>query len=850
MTKQKIASAIWDAANEMRGNIDASRYKDYILGFIFYKLLSVKLVSFINDQLKVSIEKLEKYGEENKDKKDDEIDENYANTIEQCIDELGYFIKYKNLFSTWIKNINETTNVEINDALIEFKRNISNEAKKKNLYRDIFESLQDGIKILGESDKQKTENLRKIISLIDKNIQMNNNINFDTLGFVYEYLISNFAAGAGKKAGEFYTPYYVSSLMSKITAHHLKDKKEINIYDPTSGSGSLLIHIGEEYSKYGHDKNSIIYFAQDLQMEAYKLTRMNLIIRNILPNNIYARNGDTLSSDWPYFDSDSPEDSYKPLFLDAVVSNPPYSLKWNNQGRERDERFKEYGVAPASKADYAFVLHDLYHINPEGIVSVVLPHGVLFRGGTEGKIRKALIEKNQIDTIIGLPYNIFFGTGIPTIIMILKKQKNNNDILFVDASLEFKKDGNKNILEKSNIEKIFQTVIKRENVENFAKVVSLEEIRKSEYNLNINRYVNASEKKEELDVYGLLYSQIPNNELDEFKDFWNMFPTLKKQLVEKINDSYSVLKDKDILEVAFTNEEFISYLNSFKNKFKDFSKFLENKLLNENLIYSINLEELTIKEFLSKFEDEKLIDKFKAAQYVYDHLKIILEDLDLINSEGMSFNNLENSNKLLTKIFDDLKIQEFKFKSDLEKIEDQESKVVDLKAKIKENYDSLSDDIKDNLSNKNKTDFDFSLINKVIKEDDTLDQDTMDLLNEVKKHKNEIDKHNQLIKSFKSNLKEKTENFKENANEKDLKELLKWKWIDLMLNKILELPDEYLEDLSYKLNLLKDKYGESLEKIENEISQNENELISLLKELNGNDYDMKGINEFIKILQK
>lgn len=216
----------------------------------------------------------------------------------------------------------------------------------------------------------------------------------------------------------------------------------------------------------------------------------------------------------------------------------------------------------------------------------------------------------------------------------------------------------------------------------------------------------------------------------------------------------------------------------------------------------------------------------------------------------MSFNNLENSNKLLTKIFDDLKIQEFKFKSDLEKIEDQESKVVDLKAKIKENYDSLSDDIKDNLSNKNKTDFDFSLINKVIKEDDTLDQDTMDLLNEVKKHKNEIDKHNQLIKSFKSNLKEKTENFKENANEKDLKELLKWKWIDLMLNKILELPDEYLEDLSYKLNLLKDKYGESLEKIENEISQNENELISLLKELNGNDYDMKGINEFIKILQK
>lgn len=405
-------------------------------------------------------------------------------------------------------------------------------------------------------------------------------------------------------------------------------------------------------------------------------------------------------------------------------------------------------------------------------------------------------------------------------------------------------------MEKSNIEKIFQTVIKRENVENFAKVVSLEEIRKSEYNLNINRYVNASEKKEELDVYGLLYSQIPNNELDEFKDFWNMFPTLKKQLVEKINDSYSVLKDKDILEVAFTNEEFISYLNSFKNKFKDFSKFLENKLLNEDLIYSINLEELTIKEFLSKFEDEKLIDKFKAAQYVYDHLKIILEDLDLINSEGMSFNNLENSNKLLTKIFDDLKIQEFKFKSDLEKIKDQESKVADLKAKIKENYNSLSEDIKDNLSNKDKNDFDFSLINKVIKEDDTLDQGTIDLLNEVKKHKNEISKHNQLIKRFKSNLKEKTENFKENANEKDLKELLKWKWIDLMVNKILELPDEYLEDLSYKLNLLKDKYGESLEKIENEISQNENELISLLKELNGNDYDMKGINEFIKILQK
>ena len=246
--------------------------------------------------------------------------------------------------------------------------------------------------------------------------------------------------------------------MSEIVAQHLKDRSEIKIYDPTSGSGSLLINIGHSAARYIGDSDNIKYYAQELKENTYNLTRMNLVMRGIKPDNIVTRNGDTLEEDWPYFDENDPAGTYDPLYVDAVVSNPPYSQAWDPENKENDPRYARFGLAPKGKADYAFLLHDLFHVKPDGIMTIVLPHGVLFRGGEEGEIRKNLIENNHIDAIIGLPANIFFGTGIPTIIMVLKQKRNVTDVLIIDASKGFVKEGKNNKLRASDIRKIADTV--------------------------------------------------------------------------------------------------------------------------------------------------------------------------------------------------------------------------------------------------------------------------------------------------------------------------------------------------------------------------------------------------------
>ena len=339
----------------------------------------------------------------------------------------------------------------VRDALSAFSRLISNTHKK--VFDKVFDTLQTGLSKLGDSSGSQTKAISGLLTLI-KDIPMDGKQDYDVLGFIYEYLISNFAANAGKKAGEFYTPHEVSLLMSEIVASHLKGKSEIKIYDPTSGSGSLLINIGQSVAKYMTDDNNIKYFAQELKENTYNLTRMNLVMRGIKPDNIVTRNGDTLEEDWPYFDENDPVNTYNPLYVDAVVSNPPYSQAWDPSNKEGDPRYARFGLAPKGKADYAFLLHDLFHIKPDGIMTIVLPHGVLFRGGEEGEIRKNLIENNHIDAIIGLPANIFFGTGIPTIIMVLRQKRENTDVLIIDASKGFIKEGKNNKLRASDIKRI------------------------------------------------------------------------------------------------------------------------------------------------------------------------------------------------------------------------------------------------------------------------------------------------------------------------------------------------------------------------------------------------------------
>ncbi|MCI5144860.1 MAG: type I restriction-modification system subunit M, partial [Candidatus Electrothrix sp. AR3] len=511
MNKQQLAAKIWESANQMRSKIEANEYKDYILGFIFYKYLSDKELQFAKKE-GMSEQEIASLRE-------DDVD-----TSKYIKKELGYFIAYDDLFSSWIAAGSDFDVSNVRDALSAFDRLIHPHHKK--LFDGVFDTLQTGLSKLGESAAKQTKAISGLLQLI-RDIPMDGKQGYDVLGFVYEYLISMFAANAGKKAGEFYTPHEVSLLMSEIVAHHLKDKQEIQIYDPTSGSGSLLINIGSSLAKHVANKDNIKYYAQELKANTYNLTRMNLVMRGILPNNILTRNGDTLEDDWPYFNENDPIGSYNPLYVDAVVSNPPYSQQWDPANKENDPRYARFGMAPKTKADYAFLLHDLYHLKPDGIMTIVLPHGVLFRGGEEGSIREKLIEQNHIDAVIGLPANIFFGTGIPTIVLVLRQKRSNTDVLMVDASKHFVKVGKNNKLQASDIKRIVDTVLHRQSIAKYATTVSRDTIRENDYNLNIPRYVDAADDATSWDLHATMLGGIPTKEINQLDAFWQAFPALR-----------------------------------------------------------------------------------------------------------------------------------------------------------------------------------------------------------------------------------------------------------------------------------------------------------------------------------
>lgn len=377
------------------------------------------------------------------------------------------------------------------------KTELNHEAVKD--FRGVFNDINLGDSRLGSSTTARAKSLNNIVKLVDR-IEYKSEDGRDILGEIYEYLIGQFAASAGKKGGEFYTPHQVSRILAKIvTADAEKSEDTFMVYDPAMGSGSLLLTVRDELLK--EDKASIIkFYGQELNTTTFNLARMNLMMHNVAFNNMNLNNADTLEADWP----DGPDEKGidHPRSFDAVVANPPYSARWDNQeSKMKDERFKKYGkLAPASKADYAFVLHSIYHLNGTGTMAIVLPHGVLFRGAAEGVIRRAVIEKNYLDAVIGLPANLFYGTGIPTIILVFKKNRKTKDILFIDASKEFEKGRNQNNLSDENVEKIFRTYKERKDIERYAHLADFEEIKSNDFNLNIPRYVDAFEEEAPIDI--------------------------------------------------------------------------------------------------------------------------------------------------------------------------------------------------------------------------------------------------------------------------------------------------------------------------------------------------------------
>lgn len=846
MNKQQLAAKIWESANKMRSKIEANEYKDYILGFIFYKFLSEKEVKYLK----------------NNDWTDEylpELKEEDIETVTSIQKNLGYYISYENLFSTWLSKGKDFSVQDVHDALSAFSRLINPTHKK--VFEGIFDTLQTGLSKLGDSAASQSKSISDLIYLI-KDIPMDGKQGYDVLGFIYEYLIEKFAANAGKKAGEFYTPHEVSLLMSEIVAEHLKNREKIEIYDPTSGSASLLINIGKSASKYIEGKNKIKYYAQELKQNTYNLTRMNLVMRGIEADNIVTRNGDTLEDDWPYFDENDPTQTYNPLYVDAVVSNPPYSQSWNSSDKETDPRYAGYGLAPKGKADYAFLLHDLYHIKPDGIMNIVLPHGVLFRGGEEGQIRKNLIENNKIDAIIGLPANIFYGTGIPTIVMVLKQKRDNTDVLIIDASRGFVKEGKNNKLRASDIKKIVDVVTCRETKEKFSRVVSRDEIRRNDYNLNIPRYVDSSEKAESWDIYASMFGGLPILEINDLNEYWTAFPTLKTALLEKTSGDYSRIVVTDIKKAVKENECVQAFEQSFKNAFGNFDNYLYKELIKKMDMLGISkTEEVLSLDIFARLKDIPLVDKYEAYQLLDDDWTKIAIDLEIIQTEGFKSTKVVDPNMVVKKkgnfeheVQDGWKgriipfdlVQNTLLLDEKQNVQKKENRLSEITSKYEELFDILTEEEKE-ADFVNEDSFVFAEVKKALKNKD-IEEETKEKLKELEALNTEEKELKSEVKKESALLEGKTKKTIESLSDEQVRQLLKEKWIHPLIKNLMQLPDRIVSELVDKLKALAKKYETTFAEIESQIKETEKELSLMIDDLEAGEFDMLGLHEFKKLL--
>ena len=499
--KRQLNQQLWNIANTLRGKMDADEFRDYILGFIFYKYLSERMELYANNILKEDKIKFLDIQE------DTELGQEFLEAIrEESLEKLGYFLKPSELFGQIAKRGNgngKHGNTFIIEDIQKILVNIQNSTMGTDSEEDfdhLFEDMDLNSTKLGRTAEQRNEVISKVLSHLDKIDFQLEQSEIDVLGDAYEYLIGQFASGAGKKAGEFYTPQQASKILARIVT--LGKSRIKSAYDPTCGSGSLILRLGRIC-------DVMKFYGQETNRTTYNLCRMNMILHEIHHSRFDIKLEDTLV-----------HPQHGKLDAEAVVANPPFSAKWSASPLfMTDERFSEYGrLAPASKADFAFIQHMIYHLAENGVMAVVMPHGVLFRGAAEGHIRKYLIEeKNYLDSVIGLPANIFYGTYIPTCIMVFKKcREQPDDILFIDASQHFEKVKTQNYLRNEDVDKIVDTYAKRVTIDKYSYVASMDEVRENDYNLNIPRYVDTFEEEEPVDLVAVA-SELKTLEM-EMKD--------------------------------------------------------------------------------------------------------------------------------------------------------------------------------------------------------------------------------------------------------------------------------------------------------------------------------------------
>ena len=599
---------------------------------------------------------------------------------------------------------------------------------------------------------------------------------------------------------------------------------------------------------------------------------MNLVMRGIKPNNINTRCADSLDEDWPV----QAGDMSKPLYVDAVVSNPPYSQHWNPTDAEMDSRFKDYGVAPKSKADYAFLFHELHHIKPDGILTIVLPHGVLFRGDPEkdadgeGKIRKNLIEKNNIDAIIGLPANIFFGTGIPTLIMVLKQHRDNDDVLIINASKGFVKDGKQNKLRACDIKRIADTVRDRKSILGFSRAVSRDEIRQNGYNLNIPRYVDSSEAAVQYDIYATMFGGIPESEIDSLENYWQALPSLRGELFQRNEDDspYASVKVESIADAINENADVKALKQSFVDAFAGFEDMLHDHLItNVMSVNEMKEQDVIAEEIFRRLQSIALVDKYTAYQALADNWQTIVNDIETIQSDGIDAvraveqaykikkdgdNEIEVPDGLKGRILPFELVQSVKFQSELDAIAQMQAEVDECASNLVNTLNNFTEEeatvyFEDGDSPKlNKK----KITSDAKAKGDSIEPETKAKLKEIVALWDKQSKTNKAIKVAKDDLESKTIDAIQNLTDVEMNEFLHLKWVTPIISGVNKTLATLLTSFNYSVSDLVSKYTKPYNEIENDILIVQDELSEIIANLTGNEYAIKGLNDFANRLKR
>ncbi|MFW8577096.1 type I restriction-modification system subunit M [Enterococcus entomosocium] len=854
ITSEEIKRRLWDGATELRGSMDASRYKDYMLGLMFYKFLSDKTLETFRKTAGLGriseADLVEEYSQNRK-----ELGEELDKMIQRV---LGYFVAPEYLYQKWIKDIN-TGDFEVQkvtDSLNSFEKTIAvtgDSADFKGLFSSSTLDLTDTA--LGSNLNERSKNIKALINLF-ADLDMVALQKSDVLGDAYEYLIGQFAMESGKKAGEFYTPRQVSEVMAQIVA---KTSNIQSIYDPTVGSGSLLLTVGKHLSKEA--QKDLSYYGQEKNTATYNLTRMNLLLHGVRPEKMTVRNADTLGYDWP----EDPSQPNVGVQFDAVVMNPPYSVKdWNKAGlKVSDPRFEIAGTLPPdSKGDFAFLLHGLFHLGTNGTMAIVLPHGVLFRGGSEGEIRQRLLEKNQIDTIIGLPSGMFTNTGIPVIVMILKKNRAVGEpVLVIDASRGFTKVGKQNVLQEKDIAKIVDTYSSRSEIQGYSHLATREEIVANEWNMNIPRYVEADNDEIAQDVDAHLFGGIPKSNIDELTVLNKSVPEVITSSFDKVRDGYvvsnrpidqlteQVINAPQVLEKS---DEVRKIAERFVAKYWDILRHVNLESDLTNLMSEMLFE---IKSEISKIE---FVDAYSAYQIVAEIWKDSLtKDSELIAAsdfytigrtrepnmvtKGSGKNKRQEQDGWIGMLVPNELIAKRLFASEQEEIEALKNKAQEIDSELSElveaakvedseEYEALYESLKKNEDDEPQDSFEAKTIKAELKRAEKGTSE-FEWLKRVEKLLTDKSSTNKSVKEKEKQLKEAVEIRIENLTNEEIDMLVFEKWFAGTVDALVGLVEKPLREELSTIALLENRYAQTFNEIDAQVSELEKAFEALASEL-------------------